>query len=136
MFRKIHSNRNPQNTLLSELRTQFSPQIERCSKKITQKMKNHPKLIFRTMIICMFLSAGLSFTFFRNKDQVVKKPKVNVITDGFEQITTTANAIQQTISLKQQIDSLSAKRALTNQDSATLERDLDQLRQLQQKQKP
>jgi len=99
-------------------------------------MKNHPKLIFRTMIICMFFSAGLSFTFFRIKDQVVKKPKVSVITDGFEQITTTANAIQQTISLKQQIDSLSAKPALTNQDSATLERDLDQLRQLQQKQKP
>jgi uncharacterized membrane protein len=108
---------------------------------MTQKMRNHPVLIFRIMIISILISAGISFTLSRNaepaeKGKNLKKSKVNVINDSFDQISTTAQAIQQTLKLKQQIDSLSAKRTLSKQDSQTLNNDLDQLRQLNQKNIP
>lgn len=85
------------------------------------------------MVASILLSAGLSFTLFRNPAPAEtgkrsKRVKVNVISDGFSQITATANAIQQTIQLKHQIDSLTAKKTLNKQDSAVLENDLDKLK--------
>ncbi len=133
MYRKIHSNRDPQVTLFSEIRQTFLPYFETWSNKITQKLKRQPKLIFGTMVCCILVSAGLTFTVFRNKEPAetsksFKKPKVNVISNGFDQLTTTVNAIQQTIQLKRQIDSLTAKKTLSRQDSAILENDLDKLK--------
>jgi hypothetical protein len=137
MFRKIHSNRDPKDTLASELRKTFKPYIEQTSVTMTRKMKKHPKLLFALMLISMVISAGLSFTMLRNHDPAaqVQKPLVKpVITDGFDQISHTAAAIQKTIGLKNRIDSLSRKPSLTRQDSTTLEQDLDLLRQLQKNQ--
>lgn len=138
MFRKLHSNRDPKDTLLSELRKEFLPYIGKASSIITQKMRKHPILIFRVMIISILVSAGISFTLSRNSEPVErnKRSQINIVNDGFDQIRTTAKAINETIRLKQQIDSLSAKRNLSKQDSQTLENDLDQLRQLNQIQRP
>jgi hypothetical protein len=141
MFRKIHSNRDPKDTLASELRKTFKPYIENTSVVITQQMKKHPKLLFVLMLISMVISAAASFTIFRNQKPAVKKDKasqekINVVTDGFNQISHTATTIGQTIRLKNQIDSLSKKQNLTQQDSLTLEKDLDQLRHLQNQQTP
>jgi len=139
MFRKIHSNRDPKDTILSQIKTEFRPYIEKTSVVITQQMKKHPKLLFTLMLISMVISAGLSFTMLRNHEPAVKKDQVsqakrNVVTDGLDQISQTAGAIHQTILLKNQIDSLSKKQNLTHQDSLTLEKDLDRLRQLQKQQ--
>lgn len=131
MFRKIHSNRDPGATVLSELRNEFKNYFEQASVVITQKMQKRPKLMLIAMTCCILLSAGLSFTLCRNPApaETGKSAKhVNVVSDGFSQITTTANAIQQTIRLKRQIDSLCSKKTLSKQDSATLENDLDQLK--------
>ena len=139
MFRKIHSNRDPQATVLSEIKNEFKIYFEKSSVAITQKMQKRPKLIFIAMTCCILLSAGLSFTILRNKepaDKDLKSRNVNLVNDGFNQITATANAIRQTIQLKQQIDSLSAKKALSKKDSDNLEYDLDQLRHLNQSSKP
>ena len=102
-------------------------------------MKKHPKPLFVLMLISMVISAAASFTIFRNREPAVKEEKmpqakVNVVTDGFDQISETAGAIHQTILVKNQIDSLSKKQNLTQQDSLTLEKDLDRLRQLQKQQ--
>ncbi|MES2063426.1 MAG: hypothetical protein V4456_15975 [Bacteroidota bacterium] len=139
MFRKIHSNRDPKDTLASELRKTFKPYIEKTSVVISQQMKKHPKPLFVLMLISMVISAVASFTIFRNQEPAVKKEKmsqteINVVTDGLDQISQTAGAIHQTILLKNQIDSLSKKQNLTHQDSLTLEKDLDRLRQLQKQQ--
>ena len=143
MFRKIHSNRDPQATVIAELKNEFKIYFEKSSVAITQKMQKRPKFVFIIMVSSMLLSAGLSFTVFRNKKTADKgnemlhpKPKVNAISDGFDQISKTARLIKQTLHLKQEIDSISAKRTLTKQDSDMLENDLDQLRWLNQPSKP
>ena len=53
-----------------------------------------------------------------------------MVSDGFDQISTTAAAIRQTIRLKQTIDSLTAKKNLSKRDSALLDSDLIKLEQL------
>ncbi len=144
MFRKIHSNRDPQDTILSQLKTEFAPYFEKSSVALTQKLQKRPRFILAVMITAIVLSAGLSFTVFRNKEPAetgkgakhAKEKSVNVISDAFNQIGATANAIQQTIQLKKQIDSLSAKKTLSKQDSDNLENELDQLRHLNQPSKP
>lgn len=139
MFRKIHSNRDPKDTLASELRKTFRPYIEQTSVVITQQMKKYPKLLYALMLISVVISAGLSFTILRNHEPAaqVQKPFLKpVISEGLDQISHTAATIGQTIQLKNQIDSLSRKQQLTRQDSIALERDLDQLWHLQNQQKP
>jgi len=131
MFRKIHSNRDPRDTLQSQLLTEFAPYFEKLMNMITSSLKRKPKLFFGIMISLLAFSAVVSFTIMRNKepaDKKAKSVKINVVSDGFNQITGTANAIQQTIRLKRQIDSLSSKKTLSRRDSATLENDLDKLK--------
>jgi type I site-specific restriction endonuclease len=135
MFRKIHSNREPQDTILSQLKTEFAPYVGKAAEAIMGLLKRKPKLIFYAMVASILVSAGLSFIILRNKEPAetgksAQQVKLNVISDGFDQISSTAAAIQQTIRLKQQIDSLSAKRTLSKADSQTLVNDLDQLRHL------
>ena len=133
MFKKIHSNRDPNATILKEIKAEFKPHFERCSNQITQILKKKPKLIFGLMISMLVLSAGLSFTILRKNVPAEKKignTSVNVVHDGFDQISTTATAIRQTIRLKQTIDSLTAKKNLSKRDSALLDSDLIKLEQL------
>ncbi|MDP9079970.1 MAG: hypothetical protein M3O71_21295 [Bacteroidota bacterium] len=133
MFRKLHSNRDPGDTILTEIRTTFAPYFERCSKTITQILKQKPKTVFAAMITLLFFSAGMSFTVLRNKEPAEKikiSVKVNTVNDGFTQILSASAGIKQCLALKHQIDSLSAKKTLTKQDSEVLLSDLDKLRQL------
>jgi hypothetical protein len=133
MFRKIHSNRNPQDTVLTEIRREFHHYFEKASKKITQKLEKKPKVSFSLMVFFILLSAGLCFTVFRNKEpaeKINKITKVNAVSDGFSQILTVSDAIKRSLVLKQQIDSLTRKGTLTKTDSQALINDLDKLHQL------
>jgi pyruvate/2-oxoglutarate dehydrogenase complex dihydrolipoamide acyltransferase (E2) component len=133
MFRKIHSNRDPRDTLLSELRNEFKSHFEGASKGITQKLEKKPKFTFGTMIVLMAFSGVLSFTVFRNKapaEKINKNVKVNAVSDGFSQILSASEAIKRALALKQQIDSLTAKKTLSKSDSEVLINDLDKLHQL------
>jgi hypothetical protein len=133
MFRKIHSNRDPRDTLLSELKNEFKIYFEKASQTITQKLENRPKVSFAVMVFLIVLSAGLSFMVFRNKapaEKPHKIAKVNAVSDGFSQILSASQAIKQGLTLKQQIDSLTAKKTLSKNDSEALINDLDKLHQL------
>jgi hypothetical protein len=133
MFRKIHSNRDPRDTLLSELKKEFSIYFEKASKTTLQTLQRKPILTFASMVILMAFSAVLSFTVFRNKAPAAKPPKiakVNAVSDGFNQILSASQAIKKGLALKQQIDSLTAKKALSKKDSEVLINDLDKLHQL------
>lgn len=85
------------------------------------------------MVMLIVLSAGLSFTVFRNSkpaEQGVSTSRVNAASDGFDQILSITATIKQTMTLKQQIDSISGKKTITKIDSEVLVKDLDKLRQL------
>ena len=85
------------------------------------------------MVVLIILSAGLSFTVFRNKAPAAKPhqiAKVNAVSDGFSQILSATQAIKQGLALKQQIDSLTTKKTLSKKDSEVLINDLDKLHQL------
>jgi hypothetical protein len=88
------------------------------------------------MIFAIIISAALSFTVFRQRgDPAARKPVkvLNPLNGGIDRIMETGDAIRQMLTLRKQIDSLSAKKQLTAADSTTLENALDHFRQLSRK---
>ena len=65
MFKKIHSNRRPEVTVLSEIKNEFGVYFRRLETAIRSRADRHPELLFRLMIILMAVSLLLSFTVFR-----------------------------------------------------------------------
>ena len=138
MFKRITSNRDPRDTLLSELKKEFGGYYSTAAGKGQHFVNRYPRFVFGSMIVLMLVSMGLSFTVFRNREVVVKKklpvPQQNSpITTGFSQLIQTGEALRETIALKGQVDSLIAKKHLTKTDSATLEKALDRLQQITNK---
>jgi hypothetical protein len=133
MLRKIHSNRDPRDTIFTELRKEFRPYLDKAGERLKRSSERHPKPLFYTMVISICISTVLSFFVFRtkkeppkNKQQTLSSPAVN----GFEQILETGKKLKETIYLKRQIDSLSGKKELTAADSLKLESALDRLQVL------
>jgi hypothetical protein len=86
------------------------------------------------MVTLMLVSLVLSFTIFRHHEPVhphvsVKKQS-NPIQDGFTQIMETAGEIRQTLKLKHMVDSITAKKQLTEADSTALDSALSQLQRI------
>ena len=134
MFRKLHSNRDPRDTLLSEINKEFRPYIHKAGKGLTGIVNSHPRFLFTMMVINIVLSAVLSFTVFRQHAPPPKvvKPQANPVSTGFDQIIRTGEKLKRTITLKRQIDSLTAKKRLSAADSLALEKALDTIQHLNQ----
>ena len=136
MFRKIHSNRDPRDTVFSELKKEFSVYYDRTTSWCSALISRNPKLLFGTMIGLMVVSLALSFTVFRLREVPVKvNPEVKIshpqpISDGFSQIMQAAAALKETISLKKLVDSITSKPTLSKADSTALENALDKLQQI------
>ncbi|MGZ3943309.1 MAG: hypothetical protein ACXVJB_00130 [Mucilaginibacter sp.] len=134
MFRKIRSNRDPRDTLLTELRREFAPHFGKAKTLLRSAADSHPKFLFWMMVINITLSAVLSFTVFRHpNNKVPEKAVVKIlapVSDGFSQAMQATQALSEMLRMKKAIDSLSGKKQLTIQDSATLEKALDRLQQL------
>ncbi|QXV63671.1 hypothetical protein INP83_11160 [Mucilaginibacter sp. 21P] len=133
MWRKIHSNRDPRNTLYSELRREFGCYFSALSAFISELLNTYPRLVFWLMIVLLLSSASLSFTIFRHPENK-PDPQVKAIspvTEGFSRIMESAAKIRKGLQLKRMVDSLIAKKVLTHQDSITLENALDSLQQIQ-----
>jgi hypothetical protein len=96
MFRKLHSNRDPRDTLFSELNKEFRPYIHKAGKGLKGLADDHPKFLFVMMVINIVLSVILSFTVFRRHDQPPKVVKsiVNPVTGGFDQIMRTGEKLK------------------------------------------
>lgn len=136
MFRRIHSNRNPDDTLWKELRGEFGRYLEKAGQRFRTFCSNYPKAIFAGMTALLVVSLILSFTVFRHPAPVVKKKQVarqqpKVLDDGFARILETGAALRQTLTLKQEVETILAKSKLTHRDSLALEGALDSLQQLQ-----
>lgn len=133
MWRKMHSNRDPRDTLYSEIRKEFGGYFTATGNALTGLLNAYPKIFLVLMIFLMIISGALSFTVFRHPDTkatTAAKP-VNPVSDGFSNILQTASRIKDGLHLKKVIDSLSTKKQLSAADSSALERALDSLQQIQ-----
>lgn len=133
MFRKIHSNRDPQATFFQEIRKEFRPYFDKVQAGGKRIAQHYPRFLFVMMVINITLSIILVTTVFRRKGDPPKHKTVSVaapLTNGFDRIAEAGLALKQTIRLKHQIDSLTHLKALSHTDSLALMTDLDSLRHI------
>jgi len=133
MFRKIHSNRDPRDTVWTELRREFGPRFGKAKTQLAASANNHSRFLFWMMVVNILLSAILSFTVFRHPVVPPVKKPVKVfapIAGGVNDILQASYAISEMMRLRKAIDSLSAKKQMNARDSLTLERALDRFQQL------
>jgi hypothetical protein len=132
MFRKIHSNRDPRDTLYSELKKEFGSYFVIMGNAGKRLADAYPKLLFAGMVV--LLAASLTLSFFVFRGSVQEKPpvavKVNPIADGFNHISEVTDNIRETLRLKKLVDSISMKKDLTAEDSTALDSALVRLSQL------
>jgi hypothetical protein len=137
MFKRIHSNRDPNATLWKELHREFRNYFEKAAHSFGKICVSYPKVLLGLMILLLFGSAILSFTIFRRPAARVKskvvlaKQPVKTIDDGFSQIMSSGIALRHTLDLKKNVEAILAKGRLTHSDSITLESTLDSLQHLQ-----
>jgi hypothetical protein len=138
MWRKIHSSRDPRDTLYSELVKEFKPRFAGFKIVLLTLLKGYPNFIFGLMVLLMLASVGLSFTVFRNREKVTAgtaKKAPDPVSDGFSQIMATSGRLRETLWLKHTVDSLASVKQLSPHDSLTLENALDRLRKIHLTQK-
>jgi hypothetical protein len=129
MWKKIRSNRDPRDTLYSELQKEFGTYFAMAANWVRHITAAHPRLFFGGMMGILALSFILSFTVFREAGQPVPKVtrQMNPVHDGFDRILQATGQIRETLRLKHLVDSLSARKALSARDSMLLDSALDRL---------
>jgi hypothetical protein len=133
MWKKIHSNRDPRDTLFSELRKEFSIYFVAVGAIGKSFLSRYPKFFFGMMVSLMTASLVLSFTLFRHPKVVaaaVQPAKVNPVQDGFSEIMQATAKIRTTLRLKHLVDSISTKKQLSAADSIALDSALSQLQRI------
>jgi hypothetical protein len=133
MFKKITSNRDPRDTVFSELGKEFRPYVSKMRTALKKCAHNYPRFLFWMMVINISLSVILVTTVFRPTPEPKKsKPPVRVspVSQGFDQIMQAGFALKQTIRLKREVDSLTRINPMSNADSIRLLKDLDSLQHI------
>jgi hypothetical protein len=133
MFKRIHSNRDPGKTVLSELRKEFAVYISQIRRVGFAIVKAHPRTTFAIMLVSLISSGVLCFTIERRHEPVKSLPSVP---PNFAKINNLPELFRRSFLMKREIDSLSSNKKLSHQDSLTLEDDLDSLSQFNKKFKP
>lgn len=143
MFKRIHSNRDPGETLWKSLRQEFGGYFERAGTSFGHFCANYPKSIFGIMVALLVMSIALSFTVFHHpaagprsgsamphhNTAPIKSP--HPMDDGFSRILEAGSALKQTLGLKQEVESILAKGKISAADSLRLEQALDSLAVIQ-----
>jgi len=135
MFKKIHSNRPPEATVLGELGKEFRGYLLLVRRRVLLLLRKYPKSSFGLMIVLMFASMIFSFVVFRQalpKSSGVKVPRAVVVPvqDGFGQILKQSEALRRTIAIKQEIEVMLARDSLSPADSLRLTAAIDELQRL------
>ncbi len=133
MWKKIRSNRNPEDTVYSEIRKEFSPYFEKARAGLNLFLQKFPKGVFGLMVVLMIASLIMTFTVFRHPEQKTRPvPKMTIqpLHDGFDQILRAGAQLKETIRLKKIVDSISNKKQLSGHDSITLVQALDSLQHI------
>ncbi len=132
MFKKIHSNRDPRDTLYSELKKEFSVYVRKGNGFFKRVIRHYPRFVFGFMIVLLAASLILAVALHHEmlpKDRKAKPPKPGAapVTEGFDNIMAAGVALKKTIQLRRQVDSITARKTLSKTDSLTLLQDLDSL---------
>lgn len=133
MFRKIHSNRDPRDTLFRELKKEFSAYTDKGNRLSQQLAAKYPRFLFGLMTALLLVSAVLAVWLHPGMvppEKTNPRSQSTVLNGGFERILAAGAALGQTIRLRRQVDSITAKKVLTKSDSITLVRDLDSLQHI------
>lgn len=138
MFKKLHSNRDPNTTLITSIKAEFGDYFYKAEKVFTAFLNKYPKVVFKSMLFAIALSLVLSFTVLRSKEPkgdtiaslVSKTSPQKQLTVGLDDILLKGQLLKETISLNKEIQSLLAKKKLERQDSVLLEKALDRLQYL------
>ena len=134
MFRKIHSNRDPKDTLFSELGNEFSRYFKVAGDISTSMLEKRPRVTFSVMVLILVCSLPVSFFYFRHRDIPKAKTvtvQVSPVGDGFSAIILAGEKLKMTMALKNLVDSLSSKKTLSAKDSLLLDSALDKLQSIQ-----
>jgi hypothetical protein len=129
MFRKITSNRDPKDTLASEIKKEFKPYFRSVRAKFQRIAHNYPRFLFAMMVINIILSVVLTTTVLRRHPAPAKKVVVTT-PSGFDNILIAGEKLKKTMALKRTIDSLSLIKNLSQRDSVLLDSALDQFQKL------
>jgi hypothetical protein len=134
MWRRIHSNRDPRDTLYSEIHKEFDSYFMIAGNVVKRMVSAYPRFLFGCMIALLALSMVLSFTVFRQpeKSKTTATKTFNPVEDGFSQILQATGNIRETMQLKKLVDSLTSKKQLTAQDSTLLDSALNRLSKIHQ----
>jgi hypothetical protein len=134
MWKRIHSNRDPRNTLYSEISKEFGTYFTIAGDAVRRLASAYPKFLFGCMVFLMALSIVLSFTIFRHpaKNTAAISKRLSPVDDGFNQIMKATGNIRASLQLKQLVDSLTAKQELSARDSIMLDSALNRLAEIQQ----
>jgi len=133
MWKKIHSNRDPRDTIYSELKKEFSTYFGKANSMCRFVLGRYPKFFFGGMILAMLVSMVLSFTLFHHPETAHPRAglqKVNPVQDGFSQILQATDKIRETLRLKHLVDSISTKKQLSGTDSTLLDSALNRLQRI------
>jgi hypothetical protein len=133
MFRKIHSNRDPRDTLYSELKKEFSVYADKGNQFSQRLAAKYPRLLFSLMTGLLLASAVLAVVLHHKMippEKTTSRPKSEPFNNGFDHILAAGTALKTTIHLRRQVDSITAKKVLNKSDSITLVRDLDSLQHI------
>lgn len=138
MWKKIHSNRDPRDTLYSEIHKEFGNYFSIAGNAFKRMTAAYPRLLLGCMMMLIAFSMILSFTVFRYPEEprpVPVKP-ISPVAEGFNQIMQATGTIRETMKLKQLVDSLTAKSELSGKDSALLDSALDRLSRINKINRP
>lgn len=137
MFKKIHSDRDPRDTVFSELKKEFAPYLDKAKSSAGTMAAKNSKAIFWVMVASIAVSAILTLTVLKPHIKHVPISKTVIATapvgTGFQQIIGLGDAIHEMMALHKMIDSLTAKKQLTGEDSTRLDTALDRFQQLNHK---
>ena len=135
MFRRIRSNRDPRDTLYSELKKEFSVYVDKGTVVFKSMVCGYPRFVFGLMIALLIASLILAVALHHKilpekKVATTSKTGTPPVNESFDNIMAAGMALKQTIRLRRQVDSITAGKDLTKADSLTLLRDLDSLQHI------
>jgi hypothetical protein len=102
MFKKIHSNRDPRDTLYSELKKEFSVYVDKGTVVFKSLVCGYPRFVFGLMIALLIASLILAVALHHKmlpekKVARISKNGTPPVNEGFDNIMAAGMALKQTI---------------------------------------
>jgi len=134
MFKKITSNRDPKDTVFSEIKKEFGPYFQKAGAFLKCCAERYPVFLFWMMVINITLSVILVATRYYPKPDAKKSAiEKSEVSSGIDQLLAASHQLKATLDLRKEVDSLFHLKQLSKVDSAKLLADLDSLQHLQTK---